>query len=406
MLIFTKYSNERDMEFRIRTDIMQDPDGTRWIRKVAAVPQAWRHIQKIYERSLWLKKDLCGTGFSVNECEVCREGVRFPYLEGRTLEERLDDLLKKKKTEELLAETERYFAMFAQNGLKEFQVTPEFVQIFGDVRFAQKQYSRAVSDVDMIFSNAIEQEEEFVLIDYEWTFDFPIPVKFIQYRCLYYYILGNAARDELTQMNLYQRFGISEAEQVQFAAMENRFQQYILGNYTPLWKQYDDISDGVIDVASLVSGESVQKRFRIAEVFFDDGRGFGTWNCRRYHIQAGAGVSLKTEVSDKTRSVRIDPCDGKCVARVEKLTLNGKPLSYESNGALAGNGDLIFDTEDPQIVFAVDERGIVEAQIRVEPLQGISRELVLNQHGRIRWMEQTKVWKLYQKMKGMTGRKN
>lgn len=400
MLIFTKYSNERKLEFRIRTDILQDDAGNRRVQKRAAHPQAWQHIQKIYERSLALERDLRGTGLSVNDCELCQNGVQFPYLEGETLEERLDGLLKQKKTEEVLSQIEQYLAAFTQTGLKEFQATPEFVQVFGPVRFDRKQYSRSVSDVDMIFSNAILQEKGYELIDYEWTFSFPVPVKFLVYRCLHYYVYGNDARRELTKLDIYSRFDITEAEQKQFAAMEQRFQSYILGEYTPLWMQYEDISDGVVDVIPAVKKESGRKSHRAADVFYDNGTGFGAKNCVPYETADGDRVMLQLELPKGTRAVRVDTRTGKCLLRMEQLTWNGKALSYESNGLLADNGDLIFDTEQPQITFAVPQQGTVKIRFLAEPLGILDRELVLNQYGRIRWMEQTKVWRMYQKLKG------
>ena len=431
MIIFTKYSNERRPELRIRTDIIKKEDGTKCIRKRAASGQAWEHVQKIYERYLWLERDLRGTSLKVNQCSTCKDGVQFPFLEGRTLEEKLDELLYKKKTDELVQEIARYLEMFAGDCVKkaslekrdseddvdekeimskdsgadktefaEFRMTPEFKAVFGETSFSQVQYCRKVSDIDMIFSNAIESGDGYELIDYEWTFHFPVPVKFIVYRCLYYYVLGNTKRDELIGENLYERFGISEEEKEQFAKMEQNFQAYILGDYTPVWKQYDDISEGVIELSSMLEQAGEQKKLRTAEVYFDDGRGFGTWNWKKYGVQENGTTRLEIKLPAGTKQVRLDPCSCRSVVRIEKLTQGGKKLTYTSNGAAAPNGDLIFDTEDPQIIFAVEGTSSVKVAFRSEVIGGLGREVLLNQQGHISWMEQTKAWKLYQKLKG------
>lgn len=398
MIIFTKYSNERREQFRIRTDICEDEEGCRTIRKTAAVPQAWQHISKLQEQYLWLRSDLKGTGLSVNVCESCQGGVSFPYLNGRTFEELLDELLAKNRISELTEKIGAYFSMFSCE--EPFAVTPQFTEVFGEVSFDRPQHSRAVSDIDMIFGNAIETEDGFELIDYEWTFDFPVPVKFIWYRCLYYYILGNAKRDALTKLDLFGHFGISETQCQQFAAMEDHFQQYILGSYTPVWKQYDAISDGIIEVMPLVKTESERRRQRMVEVYFDDGRGYGTWEMEKHRVPQEGTVSLSFAVPAGTKSVRLDPRSGPSLVRLTKLTFNGKAVIWTSNGTVADNGDLIFDTEDPQIEFEVPGEGCVCIRFTAEPLGGLGRELLLNQHGKLRWMEQTKVWRLYQKIKG------
>lgn len=394
MIIYTKYSNERSMEFRIRTDILKKEDGSRQIRKTAASVQADAHIKQIYEHYRALEEDFAGSGLSVNRCEVKEDGVYFPFLEGRTLEERLDWLLAKNETDRLVAEIERYFAMFVPdenadntNEVTEFAAAPEFERVFGKVSFVGKQMCRRVSDIDMIFSNAMEQGDGFELIDYEWTFDFPVPLKFIQYRCLHYYIYGNSTRDALTRLDLFGHFGISEEEREQFAAMERQFQQYMLGSYTPCWKLYDAVSDGIIDTNALIKNESARKSKNAIEIYFDDGRNFGPWNCEKRRCAENGRVELEIVLPQDTKSVRIDPCSEKCVVRVAKLRQDGKDLPYISNGYAGGNGDLIFDTEDPQIIFHTPYDGVVTASFFVEPMDGITRELILNQYGKLRRLQ-------------------
>lgn len=419
--LYTKYSNERREELRIRTDLLINENGEKCIRKVAASAQAWKHVEAIYERSLWLTREFRGTGLAVNECRICRGGVCFPFLKGRTLEEKLDEFLEKKKVSEAAAEIERYFRMFypkhmqqsremtedeAQNwakeaGLARFTVTPEFQKVFGEVDFTEPQYCRAVSDIDMIFSNAIENGDGYELIDYEWTFDFPIPVKYPVYRCIYYYLEGSSKRDALRQEDLYSRFGISGQECVQFARMEQGFQQYILGSYTPAWKQYDDISEGVIELAPLMNEIRENKKLQTVEVYFDDGRGFGVWNWKKFCLQEAVERALEIELPPGTKQVRLDPCSCRSIVRIRELSQNGKRLKFISNGRTAPGGELIFDTEDPQIIFSVESDGPIRAVFLAERMSGLGRELILGQQGRVEWMEQTKVWKLYKRMKGM-----
>lgn len=459
LTLYTKYSNERRHSFRIRTDIRQDADGTRRICKLAADGEARDYVRKLHEKYLWLRDDLAGTGLTVNECELRGDQACFPFVEGRTLEEKLDGLLAHGKIAELAEEIARYFVMFApirenafavqtqgdvqkneagslhcqgesvsadgavsgngglyqRDGLVsgsacEFRMTEQFQTVFGSVQFTQPMMCRAVSDIDMIFSNALERNDGYELIDYEWTFDFPIPMKFLEYRCLYYYIYGSEKRTCLAQkclmptnVDLFTYFGISETECEQFAQMERSFQQYILGTYTPAWKLYDEISDGVIPVMPLVERESARRRRNKIEVYFDDGRGFGVWSCRKYCPAQEGRASLEIVLPEKTMVTRVDPCGERCIVRVLELTQDGHSLAWRSNGAVADNGDIIFDTEDPQLIFDTPYSGPVKFSFLTEPLDGLAREMVLNQHGKLRWMEQTKVWKAYRKVKRAAG---
>lgn len=393
MIIYTKYSNERNPKFRIRTDIIKNADGSRKVRKTAADPAAKGHIEAISCCYHQLKADLDGTGLTVNQCEQSAEGVYFPYLTGMSLETSLDLLWKQKKEDELIREIERYFAMFAlssrNSGAKgtEFVQTPEFQEIFGTVSFSEPQLCRKISDIDMIFSNAIICGQGYELIDYEWTFTFPIPVKFIQYRCLHYYLCGNEMRRGLEQLDLYQHFGISEEEQQQFAAMEEKFQQYMLGAYIPYRKLYDAISEGVIDLNTLVKKESTDRHQNMVEIYFDDGRGFGIWNYEKRRSAEQQRLELQIALPSGTKAVRVDPCSEPCVVRISRLRQKENELRYTSNGYTGGNGDLIFDTADPQILFQVSGTDPVQVSLIVEPMNGVTRELILNQYGKLRKLQ-------------------
>lgn len=406
MIVYTKYSNERSRAFGIRTDIRMDEAGTKSVCKLPAFPEAEPHIRGLEKACASLQADLAGSGLTVNACTLVQErdgiAAHFPFCTGRTLEEKLDAVWKKEGEEALIEAIRRYFAMFSE-AEEPFSETEEFRNVFGTVQFERPQYSRSISDIDMIFANAMETENGYELIDYEWTFDFPIPVRYLQYRCLYYYTLGNMSRDALVQRRLYEIFDITEAEREQFAAMERSFQAYMLGEYTPIWKLYDAISEGVLPIQRMLEQAGPkEKAMRMVDVFFDDGRGFGTWNCARYQVVPGVRATLRIPLPEGTKAVRIDPCAAKSVVRVESVTQNGMALAVSANAMTAPNGDYIFDTEDPQILLSDLPHGteLVEITFRAEPIDGLTREVLLNQSGRLAWMEQTKIWKAYRKLKG------
>ena len=87
---------------------------------------------------------------------------------------------------------------------------------------------------------------------------------------------------------------------------------------------------------------------------------------------------------------------------MESVRQGGEALGVSANAALAPNGDYIFDTEDPQLIISNLPHGTepVEITFWAEPIDGLAREVLLNQSGRLAWMEQTKVWKAYRKLKG------
>lgn len=97
----------------------------------------------------------------------------------------------------------------------------------------------------MVLSNIfIDEKGEWTLIDYEWTFLFPIPIQFVLYRILHYYECSNAFRSQIGVWDLYAAAGISPEDREVFLEMEKHFQAYVIGNYVPLRKLYPKISPG------------------------------------------------------------------------------------------------------------------------------------------------------------------
>ena len=157
----------------------------------------------------------------------------------------------------------------------------------------------------------------------------------------------------------------------------------------------------------MVKQESQKRDSRTVEVYFDDGRGFGAWNCRFYRKCPPGRVALSIEVPEGTRQVRIDPCTGKSLVRLENLRAGGTALKPASNGRKTAGGAYVFDTEDPQFIIRQLPEGTRKLQLvfRAEPLEGLVRDVVLGQQGRLEWMEQTRAWKLYRKLRKALGKK-
>ena len=89
-VIYSKYSNERDRKFSIRTDICQDKEK-RWIEKVAATPEAVPHVKNLIRWHRELAETFSGIGLAFNECEETEKGVKLAYVKAQSLEEYLDE---------------------------------------------------------------------------------------------------------------------------------------------------------------------------------------------------------------------------------------------------------------------------------------------------------------------------
>ena len=188
-LLFLKYSVERDEKYRIRTEIVRKADGTKVVRKVPYTEAAKAHVEKMKHWEEVLKAQYETAGISVNYCTLTEKGAEFEFLKGDTLEDRLDDYLAKDDLTGFITEIQNY-------ARKLEQITD----------------SKA-NNVDLIFSNIIINEGKWNVIDYEWTFEAEIPLKFIIHRAI---VLYCEHQKSIQSSDICRMIGITEEEQLKF----------------------------------------------------------------------------------------------------------------------------------------------------------------------------------------------
>lgn len=413
-ICYTKYSNERDERFRIRTDIWEDEKKLRWVQKLPMGEPAKEHVQSLMQKEERLGKLFAKTPYEVNRLTRADGEERLEYLYGKSLESLLDERLEEGDIQGMKELMSAYFApLLGHRDLAEFEKTREFEQVFGSAQGLEGMRALPVADIDMIFSNAMVKEDGWQLIDYEWTFFFPIPVKFLVYRCLFYYIRGNAKRLCLEQEDLYGFFGIQINEREQFENMEESFQRYMLGDHIPIRMLYEDISEGMIYMEPVIQKSFADRRKRRLQVFYNRGGGYGETDSRTFPVEEGP-AALEIPIPSGVKSLRIDPCSESSLLHLKKLQADEKDLSFACNGICVGENLYAFETEDPQLEISRLPAGTkkISMEFQVEFLRGIALDVVRSQHNsivnkqeKIRQMEGTKAWKINEKLRKMTGRR-
>lgn len=410
-IIFSKFSNERDSRFCIRTDILQDEQEKKSVRKSACYDEGKPHIASISEWCRRLNDVYKDDIISMNRCEMVGDTIEFEYLDGQTLESELDSLMLDKKLNKLEEKILQYTGILKASAKENaFVMTPEFKQVFGDANLSPRLVVQDVSNVDLIFSNIIT-EDGWQVIDYEWTFAFPVPVNFIIYRALHYYIYSSIKRFGLKELNLFSKMGISEEEMQEYEKMEMHFQQYILGEKIPIRNLYQDISQGGVHPIPIVNDMGQLRHRRLIQIYFDYGKGWNQKDSYNVEGREDGVVDLDIAIAQGVKAVRIDPCIELCEVLVKET--GGRP--YIANGRQLGADWWIFDSEDPQIIVPVD--GLGDSHLKVVmsclPLRTELAEMVLENHmhnldidarltqalDQMTQMKETKVWKVYRKYK-------
>lgn len=257
-LIYSKFSNDRAEQFRIATKILEDENGSRMVMKEALSDQAGGHIRRIkeiYEKlsCLYDPQDLV-----INHCEIQDDRVVLDYLRGNTLEDTFIQLFFDEKMDELYTVFDEFADRIGRHANLPFNKTEDFIQIFGDVTFEKELKCLETTDIDMILSNIIVIEDTWNLIDYEWTYSFPIPIRFVLYRSIQSFIFALGNHEQVKQLKLYERFSMDESERRVYEQMEHNFQNYVTGNYHTLNELYQVMGKRVIPVWEAVEASNLK----------------------------------------------------------------------------------------------------------------------------------------------------
>lgn len=408
-VLYAKYSNGRAPEFALQTRIAakgeEEPESLQ-IYKVAEYEEGKRHIRHIAQaaerlQGLWEEKGI----FRANKCWMEGDRIFFEYLQGVTLEETLDRLLEQGELKQVMDRIQEAVGWILHGApVREFQPTQEFHQVFGEVSLPEGVLAAEAADIDMIFSNLLlDGEGKCHVLDYEWSFFFPVPVEFIVYRALHYYLESASKRSVLGEYvkeyaklypqagsgreangaegaarpaglgknnfrEFYGYFGISQEMQRIYRAMEQSFQKYKSGGYVSLGDLYRAMGKAALPLEEIMRDAGRRR----VQVYLDTGQGFSEENS--YFIDQGFQdqVRCRATFPKGTKGVWIDPALSACILRDVRLQWkDGTPVPYRTNGIEVEKGCFLFDNPDPKIIIEEIPQGRrqIEASYKISILE-------------------------------------
>jgi len=236
---FVKFSTDRAPEFQVMTRIDRFGEDKR-IFKIPQTKDAARHIDRMVRNSGRLDEICRPNGFTVNRCKKTVSGAEMEYLDGPTLLDRAYEKIRSKEPTSVLEAFEPLIRLIVSCATDPFVQTGESEEIFGAQQLPEGLRSAPLSNIDLLPENIMAGQDNFIIIDCEWTFDFPVPALFVLYRCFFYSLLRV---DDLTQSeqqsmlsDLCERLGIPAPLRQTFENMESHFQQWVMKDARPLWQ--------------------------------------------------------------------------------------------------------------------------------------------------------------------------
>lgn len=353
-VIFSKFSDDRSPEYAICTSIIEQENGIRFVEKAATTEEAKKHILHIMQVSKKLKEIYASININVNECCMTRKGARFPFINGHTLENEVDELLYSGKHERAKVKIMDYLDRVQETALDRiFEKTDEFIEVFGDINFDENKRCAQITNIDMILSN-IMISDKWYIIDYEWTFEFLIPIEFVIYRIIHYYIETSSTREIVKDWNLFKEYGISNSDIEKYRIMEENFQSHILAGRADIDYLYKNISPASIylsDIQSICRYELDRSRM---QVFFSNNQNFCEEKSNYISVKGQEHIEYKIKLVKDNRFIRVDPFGGPCVIRdfQARDNKNNKLEITRMNGIFLEENEMGFFVRDPQIYLS------------------------------------------------------
>ena len=308
-LIYSKFSNERNSKYAIETSIVEN-DGARWVCKKPLYEEGKQHFENM-KTAYWGLATMFPKGeLAIQPYEKASDGLRFPYVEGTDMESLLHDTYNSQGYEAVLRRIKEYFDMIKKYSSTEmFEKTNEFVQMFGDFNFPQETKCGKFNNLDYGFANVIVSENRQTLIDYEWTMDFPIPLEFLLYRALHYYVYTCPESVALVKNGIFEDLGFDEENIEKYLKMEQNFQNYISSGNVSLGELHESMGQKTYNIHELYS-EYCKNETPSMQVYYDYGEGFLHENS--YFIKPeidenGKETIYIKDIPKNALRVRIDP---------------------------------------------------------------------------------------------------
>ena len=357
-IIYSKYSNDRAPQYMIATDIIEENDG-KIVRKRAVNPSAYDHVMSMKKHYEVISPYLENTKLQLNT--IVGEGkeyLDFEYVEGKGFEQCLDELLDAGEYEQMIQIMQSFYDEIARIGDKEYQDNDRFEYYFGKEKCLTGYKCIPFGNVDLIFQNVIiRSDHEWCIIDYEWTLDCYIPVKYLIYRSIFLYIYGRSNRSKLIERNLFDLFGITKQEEDMFARMEEHFQSVIKSGHRNFGDYYQYM--GMPSINSQVMFARNESRYM--EIYYD--YGYGLFENKMVF----SGNQVKAYLTPGTKAIRIVPMPCECLVNVIDISdNNGNTPDYSFGGRIINNDTYLLDAECPFLLVENIDDGVSYINISLE----------------------------------------
>ncbi len=364
---FTKYSNDRDERYRIKTEIRkvlrQDSAGGKTVpemevRKYPMGDGAAAHIRGLAAAYEKLSERYAGSGLSMNACTLEESGdsvaAKLEYVEGTQLSELMNQHL-------ACDDQEGFYSLFREY-----------------VKRSSYGEEKPIADYDMIFSNVYVSGDKWTVLDYEWTVEHPVSAGMLAYRALHYFMKETEYSQKIDKDMLLGELAISKKESGDYLEEEQAFQNAVVEEHFSLEQLRVALGNRMWQPQRALEAYPDSADVTRVQIYEDCGEGYKeeqSYFVRDAYLSDKDAV-IDVQVGSAVKMLRIDPSMCSCIVKMKKLTLNGIDIPWRGRKQLIVNGTLlkpgkekqdslcmVFSTADPNININLEKCTLQESNV-------------------------------------------
>ncbi len=254
-IIYAKISDSRDYRFQIITELYKTKTGVS-VRKINKLPEGYEWLKTIKANENKLNKAF------KNKVRICPSTLidsylEFDFIEGDGMDKELKSACSTCDTKSIIDVLDKYYEIIRYMKTDDnFTATEEFKVIFGEPSLPETSESGNIVNIDLLFSNIIRSNGTDTIIDYEWVFDFPIPLEFVFWRGLTY-SCEIASLDSKIRNEIFTHYGLTYDKLDTYRKMEDSFQAYVYGDMVRRYDYSRVIPIEAFDVNKCISDNQI-----------------------------------------------------------------------------------------------------------------------------------------------------